>query len=161
MSFFKGNVDLPDPDKNTLPEEENLVLDKLAKQVIKRGMTVPAILFLESVKPLNFIGSQVLVFFEPIIQTLFNFKDYNTFRVALEKRETIEILLLKIEKLDAVSMKREKLIKKYAKEQKKNWKWYQRYLGIFTPKIEIPEELLKAPDSDVKPEDNPDASNQT
>jgi len=150
MSFFKGNIDIPDPDNTSLPPEEAAVLDKLAKKAVERGMAVPAILFLESVKPLNFITSQVMVFFEPIIQTIFNFKDYNNLRTALERRESIEILLLKIEKYDAVSMDREKRIKKYMKQVKKDWNWYQRYLGIFTPKVKIPDEVLNPPEK--KPE---------
>ena len=96
MSFFKGSAELPDPERQPIPEEENLILEKLAKKAVEKGMAVPAILFLESVKPLNYIGSQTMVFFEPIIQTVFNFKDYDTLRMSLEKRETIEILLKKI-----------------------------------------------------------------
>lgn len=140
MGLF-GGVELPDPDKINIPEEENAVLEKLAKKVVDRGMTVPAILFLESVKPLNYIGSQAMVFFEPVVQSVFNFKDYDTMRIALEKRETLEILLLKIEKFDAISLEREKRLKKFLKTEKKKWKWYQRWLGIMTPKVELPEEV--------------------
>ncbi|MEW6410853.1 MAG: hypothetical protein AB1483_00105 [Candidatus Zixiibacteriota bacterium] len=146
MSLFKGSSGLPDPDKNLLGEEEDAVLDKLARKAVERGMSVPAILFLESIKPLNFIASQVMVFFEPIIQTVFNFKDYNSLRSALEKRESVEILLLKIEKYDAVTLAREKRIKAYMKDVKKDWTWYQKYLGIFLPKVKIPEEVLNPPD---------------
>lgn len=142
MSFFRSGTDFPSPEKKTLPAEEEAVLEKVAHKVVDRRMAVPAILFLESVKPLNFIGSQALVFFEPIVQTLFNLKDYDTFRSALEKRESIEILLLKIEEYDAVFAEREKRIKKFMKVEKKKWKWYQRWLGIFTPKVQIPDEVL-------------------
>ena len=145
MSFLKGGADLPGPEKETLPEEEMAVLEKLARKTVDKGMTVPAILFLESIKPLNFIGSQVLVFFEPIVQTVFNFKDYDAFRCALEKRESIEILITRIEAFDAVAQKREKAIKKWYKQAKKNWKWYQRYLGVFRPKVQIPDEILNPP----------------
>ncbi|HEX2897304.1 MAG TPA: hypothetical protein VHP63_04555, partial [candidate division Zixibacteria bacterium] len=89
------------------------------------------------------ISSQAMVFFEPIVQSVFNFKDYDTMRVALEKRETLEILLVKIEKYDAISLEREKRVKKFLKEEKKKWKWYQRWLGIMTPKVELPEEVAK------------------
>lgn len=143
MSFFRGSMELPDPESPNIPEEENAVLEKLAHKVVDRGMTVPAILFLESVKPLNYISSQAMVFFEPIVQSVFNFKDYDTMRVALEKRETLEILLVKIEKYDAISLEREKRVKKFLKEEKKKWKWYQRWLGIMTPKVELPEEVVK------------------
>lgn len=145
MSFFKGSTDFPDPEKPALPDEEKAILKKVATKVVERRMAVPAIVFLESVKPLNFIGSQVLVFFEPIIQTVFNFKDYDNFRSALEKRESIEMMILEIESLDAISFEREKRVKKFMKKEKKNWKWYQRYLGVFTPRVEIPEEILNPP----------------
>ena len=143
--FFKGGTELPEPEKKALPAEEEAVLEKVARKVVDRRMAVPAIVFLESVKPLNFIGSQALVFFEPIVQTLFNLKDYDTFRQALEKRESIEILLLKIEEYDAIFSQREKRIKKFLKTEKKKWKWYQRWLGILTPKVQIPEEVLNPP----------------
>lgn len=147
MSFLKGSMDLPNPDHNPLAAEEDAVLDKLARKVVDRGFGMPAILFLESVKPLNYIGSQVMVFFEPMIQTVFNFKDYDAFRSALEKRESIEIMVLKIEKYDAVALARERRIKKYMKEQKKTWKWHQRWLGLFRPRVKIPEEILNPPET--------------
>jgi hypothetical protein len=145
MAFFKGNLELPESAGPSLPEDEDAVLEKLARKTVEKGMAVPAILFLESVKPLNFIGSQAMVFFEPIVQTVFNFKDYDTLRRALEKRTTIEFLLLKIEKHDAAALTREKRLKSYLREEKKKWKWYQRYLGIFTPTVNIPDEIVNPP----------------
>ena len=153
MSLFKGNWELPNSGEKFLPEEEDAVIDKLSKKVVERGMAVPAIMFLESVKPLNYIGAQALVFFEPIIQTVFNFRDYDLFRQALEKRETIEIMLLRIEKYDAVAHAREKRIKKFLKQEKKKWKWYQRYLGLFTPKVEYPDEVLYGPEGKPQKKD--------
>ena len=152
MGFLKGGSELPDPEQSPLATEENAVLDKLAHKVVDKGMAVPAILFLESVKPLNYIGSQMMVFFEPIVQTVFNFKDYNTLRTTLEKRHSIEILLLKIEEYDATAYARERRMKKWLKTERKKWKWYQRYLGIFTPKLDIPDEVLNPPE-EAKPDE--------
>ena len=151
MSLFRSGMgDLPNSgEENILSEEELAVLEKLAKFTIRKGMTVPAIMFLESVKPLNFIGSQTMVFFEPMIQAVFSIRDYNTLQTALEKRETLEILIRKIEELDAVELGKEKRIKKWYRAEKKKWKWYQRYLGLFPPKNKIPEEILNPP---VEPE---------
>lgn len=141
----------PDPrDTKILPAEDE-VLEKAAKKVVQWRMTVPAIIFLESVKPLNYIGSQALVFFEPLVQTIFTIKDYDTFRTAMEKRESIEVLLRKIEAHDAVAYRRDKLFKKKLKEERRKWKWYQRYLGIKQPRIELdPAEL----ETDEKPLDD-------
>ena len=85
-----------------------------------------------------------MVFFEPMIQSIFSIKDYDVFRQALERRENIENLLQKIEELDAVFHDKEKLYKKKLKEQRKSWKWYQRYLGIMQPRVVIDPAELKA-----------------
>lgn len=164
MSFFKSDPNFSDPNHCPLPEEEQLVLDKLARKTVQwgPGMTVAAIMTLESMKPANFIMSQVLVFFEPIIQSVFTIKDYDTFRSALEKRETIEILIQKIEAYDAIAKKREKAFRKWYKQEKKNWKWYQRYVGVFLPKIDVPDEI-KELDAQLKAALDPpgDASDQS
>jgi hypothetical protein len=145
MGFLKGGMDLPNLGKGILPEEEEVVLAKVAQKVVDKGMTVPAILFLETIKPLNFIGSQAMVFFEPVVQTVFNLKDYDTLRQALEKRESVEILLLRIEEFDAAAQRREKAFKKWYRQEKKKWKWYQRYLGVARPKFVMPEEVKNPP----------------
>jgi hypothetical protein len=145
VTFLRENGPAAEPEGNILPEEESAVLEKLAKKVVEKSMTVPAIIFLESVKPLNFIGSQAMVFFEPMVQSVFNFRDYDTLRSALEKRPTIEMLIQRIEALDAVAQVREKRVKAYLKVEMKKWKWYQRYLGLFTPKVVIPDSVLNAP----------------
>lgn len=140
------------PTSDPIPPEEAAVLEKVAKKVVEWKMTVPAILFLESVKPLNYIGAQAMVFFEPIVQAIFSIKDYDSFRIAMERRENVENLLQKIEALDAIAYKKEKLYKKKVKEECKKWKWYQRYLGIRQPHIEIDPAELKA--LEEKNEDN-------
>lgn len=140
MSLFGQRDEFSASNPDPLTPEEHQVLDKLAAQVIKRGMAVPAIMFLESVKPLNYVSSQAMIFFEPIVQTIFNFKDFDTFRTALEKRPTLELLIQKIEAQDAVAYKHEKAVRAFVKAEKKKWKWYQRWLGIATPRIELPDD---------------------
>ena len=60
-------------------------------------MAVPAILFLETMKPLNYVGSQAMVFFAPIATTLFSTADYGELTGLLEHRGNLEILLKRIE----------------------------------------------------------------
>jgi hypothetical protein len=65
-----------------------------------------------------------MVFFEPIIQTLFNFKDYDTFRVMMERRENVERLLLKIEELDAEALAAEKADRRKRREERGGRWWW-------------------------------------
>ena len=151
MSLFnRSNETLLSPAEQ-LTEAEKHVLDKFAALVVKWDMTAPGILLLESVKPMNYISSQLLVFAEPIVQTVFNFRDYETFREALEKRVSIEETLLMIEARDALAVKRRRAIKKWYKGEKKKWTLQQRWIGFGRPKLTMPDEIKEMPDgySDV------------
>ena len=80
-----------------LSDEDRALLDRVATRVVELHMDVPAILALETAKPLTVIASQALVFFEPMIQSLFRFADYRRFTALLERRDVMESLLLRIE----------------------------------------------------------------
>lgn len=83
-----------------LSVEDRLLLTKVADFVVKRKMTVPAILFLESLRPLNFIGSQVMVFFQPILASFFSMEEYDRLARILERRDNIDRLTEQIEETD-------------------------------------------------------------
>lgn len=82
-------------------------------------MTAPAVLFLESAKPLSFLGNQALVFFQPIVQTVFNFRTYDEITELLEDRENVEVLLKKIEELEAERLLEARERKKRRREEKR------------------------------------------
>ena len=105
-----------------LNENDCRLLDRLAEKVVKLQMTTPAIFMLETAKPLNNIGSQMLVFFGPVLSAFFNSKDIYRLSDLLEHREVIEEIIVRIEKQDEerYNLKREeKLKRKKAKAQEK------------------------------------------
>ena len=86
-------------DSGRTAEDERL-LDRIAAGVVRWEMTVPAIFLLESSKPLSFVGSQFLHFLSPIIHSIFDARELDRFAVMLEKRETVEELIVRIERAD-------------------------------------------------------------
>jgi hypothetical protein len=76
------------------------LIENVAHAVVARGMTAPAILVLESSKPLSFLGSQALHFLEPFVRALMDSGRFSLFAKALEDRENVERLLVRIEALD-------------------------------------------------------------
>jgi len=118
MSQFQGPFASHESTEE-LTEHQQELIDMLARKVVERHLAAPAIFFLEISKPLNFLGSQVMVFFEPIIQSLFNVKNYEEYRNLLERRDTIEHLLVSIEAIDAEQRHKEKEARKKRKEQKR------------------------------------------
>ena len=83
-----------------LSEEEREVVDRVARKVVRRGLVAPVVLFLESMRPLNFVASQAMLFFGPFASVLFERRDYDVMQRLLERRESIEEILCRIEELD-------------------------------------------------------------
>ena len=78
------------------PEDEAL-LERLAGRVVELRLDVPAILALEGGRPLSLVAGQTMVFFEPLVQSLFRFPDYRRFSALIERREALDHLLRRIE----------------------------------------------------------------
>ena len=91
-----------------LTERDFTLLDKLAHAVADRGMAVPAKLFLGSVRPLNAIGSQSLVFLRPFLVPLLNTADYDRMTEILDRREGIAALIDAIEVAEGALKKQDK-----------------------------------------------------
>jgi hypothetical protein len=124
--FRKGSLETPQagPDSGPGQEvkptaEDQVLIEKLARRVVRLRMSVPAIFFLESSKPLAFLGGQLLIFLEPFIQTLFNFAQYQRFALLMEDRDNWELLVRKLEDLEAEYSEKEKQEKKARKEAKR------------------------------------------
>ncbi len=110
---------MKDSKRSKITAEKRETLDRLAEKVIERRLAAPAILFLESSKPLSFLGNQAMVFFQPIVQTIFNFKTYDDIMDLLEDRDNIEYLLKKIEELEAAEHRKAKEEHRRRKEEKR------------------------------------------
>jgi hypothetical protein len=77
--------------------EDVQLLERIAEVVVKRGMAAPATMFLESIGPMNFLGSQALHFITPIIDCAFNVKEVEQVARLLERRDTVSRLIAIIE----------------------------------------------------------------
>jgi hypothetical protein len=80
--------------------EDEALLDRIAAAVVRFGMTVPAVFLLESSKPLSFVGSQFLHFLSPIVHTVLDARELDRLAVMLERRDTVEALILRIESME-------------------------------------------------------------
>jgi hypothetical protein len=80
-------------------EQKSALIDALAQQIVKRGLTTPAILFLELNKPLAFIGSQAGIVFSPFLAAFFGFDKVDRYTQLLSERENWERLVERIEEL--------------------------------------------------------------
>ena len=91
----------PEADRLTAEDEE--IVHKVAQGVVRRHLAAPAVMLLESVRPLNFLGSQTLAFFEPIVSVILDASKCRRFRELLEKRSTVPALIDAIEREEDVT----------------------------------------------------------
>jgi hypothetical protein len=87
-----------EPDGQPLSVEDVALLERVAVAVAERRMAVPTVVFLESVGPMNFLGSQALHFFTPILEVVFPPRDIERVALLLERRDTLSRLTALIER---------------------------------------------------------------
>ena len=80
-----------------LTPEDRALLERVAARVVELRMEVPAVLTLESTRPLSLLAGQAMVFFEPFVQAMFHLPDYRRFAQLAERRDALETLTTLIE----------------------------------------------------------------
>lgn len=78
-------------------EETERLVDKAASELKKRRLEAPAILMLESHRPLANIGSQAAIVFGPFLIPFLGFDVVNDYSRLFTKQENVERLLRKLE----------------------------------------------------------------
>ena len=71
---------------------EVVLLKKIARRIVNRDMAVPALLLLESLGPLGFLGSQIVHGLKPFLDVVIDPEDAERLAILLERRESIERL---------------------------------------------------------------------
>jgi len=75
-------------------------MEKIARKIVDMRLSPVAVVTLESSKPVSFIGSQLMLFLQPIVTAVFPFRQYDEVVALMEERSNIELLIRKIEQLE-------------------------------------------------------------
>jgi hypothetical protein len=84
-------------------EEIETVVERVASDIVRRGLQTPAILLLESHKPLAGVIGHASVIFAPLALPLVGFDRYTDLSRLISRRENVERLLRRIEALSAAA----------------------------------------------------------
>ncbi len=100
MNWFKHAfaVDPPGPVEPTALQQ--VAIDRVCIEITRRHLSTPALLFLELFRPLNYLGSQLLHYLNPIVSAVLNDDGYRHFTEFLERRGSIDYLCNRIKTLD-------------------------------------------------------------
>ena len=102
-SWLKHAFEVDPPGPAEPSAEERDLIDRLARAVVRRGLTSPALIFLECGRPLNFLASQFMVFFAPIVTTIFRGQEYPILAQFLDRRGSVEYICRRIEAADGAA----------------------------------------------------------
>jgi hypothetical protein len=89
-------------------ERRDELIEWVAKQVVKRGLSTPAIVFVEMSRPVSFLGSQAVHFFAPFINVAINSQLSSEIATVMEDRKNIDRLVDRIEELTLEEDKRQR-----------------------------------------------------
>jgi hypothetical protein len=81
-------------------QEAEAAVDRVARFVVRFGLTVPAILALESMRPLSFVGSQFMHVLSPSITSILSSTEWDALAGLLEDRRGLDVLIERIENLN-------------------------------------------------------------
>lgn len=85
--------------KDELTEAEEVeLIEKAALEIERRKLQAPALMFLESHKPLAYLSSQASITFAPFIAPFLGFDFVNNYSRLFAKRENVDRLLDRIER---------------------------------------------------------------
>ncbi|RLC57177.1 MAG: hypothetical protein DRH89_04105 [Candidatus Cloacimonadota bacterium] len=96
------------------------LIEKLSNFIAQKRMAAPAIMTIESLRPLARIGSQLMHFLAPFAEIIFKPKEYQEFAVLLENEEYVRLLIKRIDEIDVDMFREERESKKLKRKRRNN-----------------------------------------
>lgn len=79
-------------DDLALTDDDRRAFERLATRIAELRLETPALLAIESARPLSLVAGQALVFFQPFVQALFPVPHLERFARLIERRENVDVL---------------------------------------------------------------------
>ena len=106
-------------------KEASDMIERVARFIAERHLAPAGILFIESVRPLHGIASQLLYFILPAAEVIFDSKRYQQFTLMVQREEYLKRLVNRIDELDEEinreSRKQARLKRQRRRNQFKAW----------------------------------------
>jgi len=80
--------------------EQSVLVERVAQEIVNRRMSQPALLFLESSRPLSGVGAAAMHFLQPFVSVVMKPEIWSTLATFLERSGSVEYLCLRIEALE-------------------------------------------------------------
>ena len=81
-------------------KDHSQLIQSVARKIVARRMAAPAVMFIESFKPVNRIFSQIIMVVSPFASLFFSYKELDDFCDLLQDRRNVEKLTAEIDALE-------------------------------------------------------------
>lgn len=98
-SWFRHAFAVDSPGVAEPSVEEQDVVDDVLRRVARRRLEVPATLFMECFRPMNYLAAQAMHFGAPVGEILFPEQPYRTFAGFLERRGSVDYMTNRLAEL--------------------------------------------------------------
>ncbi len=85
-----------------LEESDRVLVDRLARALVDRGLASPAIFLVESLAPLSFLGSQLVYALTPVLEAVASPRDIEQIGRLLERRDIPSLLVERLRREEEV-----------------------------------------------------------
>jgi len=100
VSWWKHAFAIDLPGASRPDPQHRSAIDGVLREIVRRRMTIPARLMLESMPNMNYLGAQALHFFAPFVAVLGNREGYDAFASFLEQRGSVEYMIHRLDALE-------------------------------------------------------------
>ena len=83
----------------TSDDQRDELVEQVAREIQLRGLTAPAVGFLEASRPYRPLGANAMLFFDPVLRGLFGGEDASA-SLILADDAGIELLIARLEEID-------------------------------------------------------------
>ena len=83
--------------------EQSSSIDLICHEIVRRRMTLPAQMFIESSAPLHYLGGQTLRVFEPFLGVLVDPNAVRNFAAFLERRGAVEYICQRLDEIQRIN----------------------------------------------------------
>ena len=101
MEWLKHAFAIDPPGPAQPNDMQRRVIEEVCREVVRRGLTAPALLALEMSRPLNYVTAQLLHFFQPFLVVLTDAAAYGQFTAFLEQRGSVDYIAERLESIEA------------------------------------------------------------
>lgn len=77
------------------------IIDRVCREIVRRQLTLPAQMFLETSVPLHYLAGQILRFAEPLLATVLSSAEIRDFATFVEQRGAVEYICLRLDQLQS------------------------------------------------------------